>query len=243
MRRLPLLVSLPHAGLEVPSQVADLCVLPPREIERDSDEGAAAIYTPLRDRVARFVSTDIARAIVDLNRAEDDRRKDGVVKTHTCWDVPVYRESPDEVRIEALLERYYRPYHRRLTLGAGISEVVVGVDCHTMATVGPPVGPDAGATRPLVCLSNAESACSRVWLERLGECFRRVFGTDAVLLNRPFRGGHITRRHAQELPWVQVELSRTAQLSDAAKAAGVMQALADWCHSLPVTPELEPRLA
>jgi len=27
MKRLPLLVSLPHAGLEIPSQVADLCVL------------------------------------------------------------------------------------------------------------------------------------------------------------------------------------------------------------------------
>jgi N-formylglutamate amidohydrolase len=44
----------------------------------DGDEGAAEIYD-LKDHAAEFVTTDIARAIVDLNRAEDDRRPDGVV--------------------------------------------------------------------------------------------------------------------------------------------------------------------
>jgi len=208
-------------------------LLTPREIEHDGDEGAAAIYLPLRDHVFGFVSTGIARAIVDLNRAEDDRHKDGVVKTHTCWDVPVYREMPDESLVEALLENYYRPYHQRLSSEAAATELLVGVDCHTMAAVGPPVAPDAGAERPLVCLSNAESTCPRVWLEQLGECFRAAFGTDDVRLNDPFRGGHITRSHARELPWVQIELSRTTELSNDAKSAGVSKALAAWCRSLP----------
>ena len=45
---------------------------------------AAAIYCPLEQYVGAFVTIDIARAIVDLNQAEDDFRKDGVIKTHTC---------------------------------------------------------------------------------------------------------------------------------------------------------------
>jgi len=35
------------------------------------------------------------------------------------------------------------------------SGVMLGIDCHTMAAKGPPIGPDPGKERPLVCLSNA----------------------------------------------------------------------------------------
>ena len=41
------------------------------------DVEAAEIYD-LRERVAEFLTTDVARAVLDLNRAPDDRRPDGV---------------------------------------------------------------------------------------------------------------------------------------------------------------------
>ena len=231
MSRLPILVSLPHAGLDVPAEVADLCALSPREIERDGDVGAREIYAGLGDEAAGFVTTDVARAIVDLNRHEDDRRKDGVVKTHTCWDVPVYRRFPDEATIETLLDRYHRPYHRTLDRHASTGSFRLGLDCHTMAAIGPPVGPDPGAKRPLVCLSNADGTCPSEWLVALADCFRRAFDTDDVRINEPFRGGHIIRRHAGALSWIQLELSRTHDLSNADKAAGVLGALAEsWNH-------------
>ena len=88
--KLPVLLSVPHGGLEVPSEVAHICALTPKEIAEDGDEGARELYD-LENHVAGFVDTDVARAIIDLNRAEDDFSKDGVIKTHTCWDVPVYR--------------------------------------------------------------------------------------------------------------------------------------------------------
>ena len=92
----PLLLSVPHAGLTIPSEVANLCLLTKNEIIEDGDEGAAEIYLPLENEVSALVTTVVARAIVDMNRAEDDRGKDGVVKTHTCWDVQIYSEPPSE---------------------------------------------------------------------------------------------------------------------------------------------------
>ena len=89
--KLPILMSVPHAGLQVPPEAAPCCCLTESEIIADGDDGAAEIYD-LADHVAEYVTTGIARAIVDQNRAVDDRRADGVVKTHTCWNVPVYRE-------------------------------------------------------------------------------------------------------------------------------------------------------
>ncbi len=224
--KLPLLISVPHAGLRVPAEASPYCRLTAREIAEDGDEGAARIYA-LADEVATFVTTDVARAIVDLNRAEEDRSKDGVVKTHTCWDVPVYREPPSAELVETLLASFYRPYHRRLTAAAG-PDLLLAIDCHTMAAHGPPVGPDPGVERPRVCLGNADGTCPDEWLGSLARCFETAFECE-VSINHPFRGGFITRSHAVEMPWVQLELSRAPFTDDADKRERVLSALRSWC--------------
>ena len=81
---LPLLLSVPHAGVEVPAEAEAHCILTPAQIAADGDEGAAEIYA-LADKVEGHITTHVARAIVDLNRAPDDFGPDGVVKTRTCW--------------------------------------------------------------------------------------------------------------------------------------------------------------
>jgi len=226
---LPLLLSVPHAGLAVPPEVRELCVLTAADILADSDEGAEAVYGGLRDRAAAFVTTDIARAVVDLNRAENDFRKDGVIKTHTCWDVPVYREPPSRALIERLLAAYHRPYHARLSAAA--RSVRCGVDCHTMAAQGPPVGPDPGRPRPAVCLSHAGFTCPDSWLASMARAFEEAFERP-VSLNEPFRGGFIVRSHAAEMPWVQVELSRDPHLDLEEKSRRVGEALTRWCRAM-----------
>jgi N-formylglutamate deformylase len=223
--RLPLLISLPHAGLHIPPEVASSCIMSEEEIRQDGDEGAADIYR-LADEAAAFVTTDVARAIVDVNRAEDDRRRDGVVKTHTCWNAPVYREFPPESVIGELLKSHYHPYHQRL--GRAASGVLLGIDCHTMAAEGPPVGPDPGKKRPLLSLCHADGTCPDNWLRSMAKCLEGAFRT-AVAINDPFRGGFIIRSHAHELPWIQLEISRGPVMSTAEKRDRVLAALRDWC--------------
>jgi formiminoglutamase len=225
--RLPLLLSVPHAGLRVPPEAEPYCLLTPRQVADDGDEGAAEIYA-LESQVAAYQTTDVARAIVDLNRAPDDRGPDGVVKTHTCWNVPVYRQFPPQQVVEALLQRYFWPYQQGLTrLAAG--EAMLGVDCHTMLAKGPPIGPGPGVERPWVCLSNGDGTCPQPWIESLRSCFQEVFA-GPVTINHPFQGGYITRTHSAELPWVQLELSRAPFLDWAEKRQRVLTALTDWCR-------------
>jgi formiminoglutamase len=220
-----LLLSVPHAGTWIPPEVKDICVLTEEEIIKDGDEGAAEIYLPLKDHVQALVSTEVARAILDMNRSQDDRGKDGIVKTHTCWDLPVYNNVLSEEQVEALINHYYIPYHARLiecTQGA-----VLGVDCHTMALKAPPVSSDPGAERPHLCLSNAGFTCPKEWIDSMAESFEFAFEKE-VRINDPFKGGYIIRSHAEELPWVQIEISRSPFFPTEEKYHRVLEALSRW---------------
>ncbi|UCE46708.1 MAG: N-formylglutamate amidohydrolase, partial [Phycisphaerales bacterium] len=129
---------------------------------------------------------------------------------------------------EILFDRYYRPYHRRLSQCAGAAKL--GVDCHTMAAVGPPSASDAGCDRPEICLSNAFRTCPQDWFDKLLYFFEESFGCE-VSVDRPFKGGHIVRSHSRELPWVQTELSRARFLENAEKRKRVLKALTLFCTS------------
>jgi formiminoglutamase len=222
---LPILLSVPHAGLQIPPEIEDLNLLTPEQIADDGDGGADQLYALERDVLA-FVDTEVGRPFVDMNRAPDDRRRDGVVKTHTCWDVQIYREPLPEETADALIELYHSPYHQRLSALAA-SGVKVGLDCHTMAAVGPPVGPDPGVERPAICLSDGDGTCPHEWLGELAMCLGRTFGRE-VAINHPFTGGYIIRSHASELPWIQIEFSRAPFTPIDEKRARLLQALTSW---------------
>ena len=226
MSKLPLVISVPHAGLRVPAEVEDVCSLSAQEIADDGDGGAAKIYS-FQAEVEAFVTTDVARAIVDMNRAPDDRRPDGVVKTHTCWNVPVYRRPLRESEVEGLLGNYHAPYHDQLSELGRSGQWPLGIDCHTMAESGPPVGPDHGKERPWICLSNGDGTCPPTWIEDLRACFAELLD-GPININDPFRGGYVTRSHGAEMPWMQLEMSRAPFLTIDAKRQMVLTVFSKW---------------
>jgi N-formylglutamate deformylase len=231
---LPLILSVPHAGLAIPPGVAAVNLLTPEEIAQDGDEGAAAVFLPLAPLVAAFVSTPIARAFVDMNRARDDLRKDGVVKTHTCWDVPIYSRQLAADEVEELLVSHYDPYHA--ALAERTQGVRLGIDCHTMAASGPPVGPDPGKPRPRICLGNGRGeTCPDDVVGALADSLHAHFGCE-VALNEPFSGGFITRSRPGGIPWVQLELSREDWLPLPEKNRRLGEALTEFCASGMVQP-------
>jgi hypothetical protein len=126
-----------------------------------------------------------------------------------------------------LAEQYYRPYHDRLRdLASG--DVELGIDCHTMAAAGPPVGPDAGRKRPHLCLSNADGTLPPAWLADFAGCLASAFGFQPSI-NDPFMGGFIVRSHSAEIPWVQLEVSRGPFLPIAEKRKRFLEALRCFC--------------
>lgn len=226
---LPIGVSVPHGGLVVPEEVKDICVLRPDDIRQDSDEGAWEIYN-LGGEVSSYHRALVARAIVDVNRAPDDFRPDGVVKTETSYERQVWSRELRPPEIAELIERYHYPYHAAL---ASSEDVVLFVDCHTMAEVGPPIGPGPGIPRPAVCLSDGDGQTSPPgWMDALRVCFEDAFETE-VAVNDPFKGGYITLTHGAKSPWVQLELSREASTSLDEKRTRVLESLTAFVRERP----------
>lgn len=240
--RLPVLISVPHGGLEVPPKLSSLCRLGLPALLGDGDTWSTYLYA-LEDQVQSYHRFEYARAVLDLNRAPGDRppaNPDGVVKTITVsgeqvWDNPAGLE--EEV-INYLLDNYYYPYHESLAEAAGLEGVRLGLDCHTMLAEAPGNSFVAGEKRPLVCLSNlgnreGEEAgepvtASPVLIRSLAGALEKRLASSAkkadlpaVLINQPFGGGYITRKHgsAGKIPWIQVEFNRCLYLTSEPRSA------------------------
>ena len=115
---LPLLVSVPHDGREIPAAIAARMTPAGRDIP-DTDWHVARLYGFVRDMGASTVIARYSRYVVDLNRPESDERMyerqlaTGLCPTRTFAGADIYRNAGGvsaQDRRERI-ERYWRPYH------------------------------------------------------------------------------------------------------------------------------------
>jgi formiminoglutamase len=232
---LPIIQSIPHAGFGVPAEIKDLLVLSERDIYNDCDLWADLHYdfsqpelgSPAGSEIngrapLAVVTTDIARALIDVNRKPDDlKNPDGMIKSRSSYGAPNYKRPLRRDEMLALRTRYYHPYHERMetALSAHAGRVRLLLDCHNMAQRSPDAYAHAGKPRPLICLANLGDSkgepksggpavtCAPNLLRAAGEIAESLFADMTLLepagpvavvgLNRPFPGGYIIRRYTQ----------------------------------------------
>jgi N-formylglutamate deformylase len=231
--RHPLLMSIPHGGDEVPPEVSDRVMVTARDIFYDADALTRKLFD-FKSNVVAAIEMQIARAIVDVNRAPDDRPPqnwDGVIKSLTTNGTPVYKKDmfPDDTLIGRLLQRYYFPFHEKLDYLLEHHDIKLALDCHSMQNHAPPTSENPARERPLICLSNRGDGrgmpttergpitCPPEWIQELAESFRRVFTNEGtVTINNPFFGGFISQFHYRRtgIPWIQIEINRKLYLAE-----------------------------
>lgn len=234
-RPLPILISIPHGGMIVPPKLRRFCRLNLADILYDGDTYSADLYA-VEEEVESWHCFNLARAVVDLNRAPDDRpplNPDGVVKTVTLAGQNIWKDPAGlgPSNIDYLLKEYYYPYHRRLEESMRTGRIELAIDCHTMLADAPACDKNAGMKRPLVCLSNrgdergeeagqpltAPPSLLRELAHILEGRLKDIAAAKApaVRLNDPFKGGYITARHGTSgnVPWIQVEFNRSLYLA------------------------------
>lgn len=223
---LPIIQSCPHAGLDAPPEVAGRLAVSATDIYNDADLWVGLHYDFSHPDVGgsgslAFVSTPIARMLVDVNRKPEEMGHwDGPVKEKSSYKRPIYRTPLEPWLRQALFDRYWQPYHMALAAActAHAGEALLLLDCHTMAQHSPDGYSRAGAARPLICLANLGDhtgeagqepvSCPPALLRAAGEMAAEIFAglelleprageppPPVVALNSPFPGGYILRRY------------------------------------------------
>jgi N-formylglutamate amidohydrolase len=162
----PVIVEVPHAGLEVQAPFLEPLTAPARSIARDADLYVDALYQDAPADGATVLVARASRYVIDVNRSEGDvdgevveggradvRMQHGLVWRATSEGEPALARKLSRAELEERLDLVWRPYHREL---AAIIErkrarfgIAVVLAAHSMPSADrvsrPPGRQDAGS--------------------------------------------------------------------------------------------------
>lgn len=236
----PIILSVPHAGRDYPAAMTPMLRVPQTALLPLEDRHVDTLaHAALGDEML-FVQR-LARAWIDLNRAEDDRDPLldlgaaskglsarsakvrgglGLVPRRLAGVGDLWRAPLRASDVEARLAHDHRPYHAALSAALAAARarfgIAVLVDLHSM----PGLGPVQDVARIVIGDRFGQSAAARL-----------VSSIEAVIdarglrqaLNTPYAGGHILERHAdplRQIHAIQIEVDRRLYLDAAGDAPG-----------------------
>lgn len=223
-----LVLSIPHDGLEVPSEIADRFTESALALP-DTDWHVGRLYGFASELGATVLSARLSRYVVDLNRAPDGellypgRFETRLVPIQTFDGAPIYAGAPpDDAEVEVRRARYWAPYHEALQAELDRVRARHGYallwDAHSIRSRVPSLFegrlPDLniGSAKGLSC---AEHRAWAVW-----SVADQANGRDAVRDGR-FKGGYITRNYGRPeegIHALQLELVQATYMDESSFA-------------------------
>ncbi len=223
---LPLLISIPHAGTEMPIELRRRLTLAAQALP-DTDWHVDSLYEFARELGASVLIAHYSRYVVDLNRAPDSKPlyesipTSSVCPTRTFGEEPIYlHEEPDSKEIAERINNYWRPYHdclqqelERLHAEHGIALLW---DAHSVASEVP--GLFEGVLPEFNFGTRDDVSCPRAIAEPLLDLITRD-GKYSAVLNGRFKGGYITEHYGrpeQRRLAIQLELAQRVYMEESA---------------------------
>ncbi|MEM7199069.1 MAG: N-formylglutamate deformylase [Planctomycetota bacterium] len=223
----PLLISVPHAGTDVPPALAARMTQQGRALA-DTDWWVDRLYRDLaRELGAGLLVAAQSRYVIDLNRPPDGtnlypgRPTPELVPRDTFAGEPVWQtgEAPTESEVQERLAQHWMPYHEKLQATLTALKARHGFarlwDAHSIRGEVPRLFD--GRLPDLSLGTGGGSSCATGLRDRLGEIAANANGYSAVLDGR-FRGGYITRHYGQPatgIDAVQLELVQACYMDEA----------------------------
>jgi N-formylglutamate deformylase len=222
---LPLLISVPHAGLEVPEAIGRRLTTLGRELI-DTDWYVDQLYAFARELGASIIKANYSRYVVDMNRAADSSSlyvanpTSPVCTTLTFTGEPIYMsgQEPEPAEIGARVEEYWRPYHEQIAAELARIKQEHGSallwDAHSIASEVP--GLFNGVLPEFNLGTRDHASCPR----EVANALLDIITTDGkygAVLNGRFKGGYITHhygRPADGVYAVQLELSQRTYMNE-----------------------------
>lgn len=213
-RPIPVIASLPHSGVFIPDDLANLYHPDHLKRLRNTDWYLDQIYDFLPDLGISTVHANFSRYVIDVNRPVGRDTLVGVynknaVYSHDTFGEPILRDKDADLRLNRRINDFYVPYHRVLTAMVNALRAEFGfayvLDLHSFAH---------GVAQD-ICLGAKQGNKTAPNLQPVMDAAFLKNGF-TVAHNGPFSGGHITR-HYGAMPRVealQIELKYNQYLTD-----------------------------
>jgi len=230
----PVLVEVPHSGLQVPPEVESEIDATPLSMLRDSDIYVDQLYQRAPENGATLLVSRVSRYVVDLNRGPDDVDSAAVPRHPKARHIPargvVWRARTDGTpllrapltvqQFTRRLELFYEPYHRTLReVAAQIREQhgrVVILAAHSMPSAGRRMlGGGAVRRADVVPGTRGRSTADGRIIDLIDSHFREA-GL-SVKHDDPYRGGWTTSSYGAPKRGqhaVQIELNRALYVDE-----------------------------
>ena len=222
----PLLISIPHAGVEVPSRIQRRFTAAGRDLP-DTDWYVDQLYEFARDMGASIIKANFSRYVVDLNRSPDSQPlyesnvTSPVCPSLTFTGEAIYADgyAPEDSEVQRRVGEYWEPYHRRLSDELTRIKELHGRallwDAHSIASEVPTL---FDGLLPAFNFGTRDHASCP---EHIARSLVQLVEADDVFtaaLNARFKGGYITLRHGRPdhgVYAVQLELAQRTYMNEA----------------------------
>jgi N-formylglutamate deformylase len=240
----PLVVEVPHAGLEIAPQFLEPLAAPARSIARDADLYVDRLYDLSPAEGATMLVARASRYAIDVNRSESDvdgevvegaraepRMHHGLIWRTTSDGEGVLSRRLTREELDERLNLVWRPYHRELTAIVaqkvakfGFAVVVAAHSMPSIERVGGQGGPARDARTPVAAgrrradvvpgTRGRRSAAPR-FIEAM-EAHAKEQGW-SVRHDDPYAGGFTTQHYGrpdENVHVLQIELARRLYLDE-----------------------------
>jgi N-formylglutamate deformylase len=223
--KLPLLLSMPHVGTDIPDEVVP-ALAPCALAKADTDWHLAELYAFAQEMGASTLAARWSRYVIDLNRPpEDTNLYPGQDTTGLCPVDTFGREklylpgmAPSEAEVERRLARYWRPYHEQLRAELerllALHGRVVLWDAHSIGSTVPRF---FEGRLPDLNFGTADGKSCAGALEHMVAGIAREHGRYSVAVNGRFKGGYITRRYGrphEQVHAIQLEMCQCLYMDE-----------------------------
>lgn len=219
---LPLLVSIPHDGRQLPCEIAGTMTPGGRAIP-DTDWHVRRLYDFVTELGASLICAEYSRYVVDVNRPADDtalyegQLSTGLCPTRTFAGEDIY-EGGASIDVASRVREFWRPYHERIA--ATLVELrqrhgyALLWDAHSIQSRVPALFD--GELPDLNFGTWDDRSCDPAIAARLMAVLEPE--PYSSVLNGRFTGGYITRRYgdpANKVHAVQLELAQRVYMDEA----------------------------
>jgi N-formylglutamate deformylase len=222
--KLPLLVSIPHMGTYLPSELREDMTnvvggLP------DTDWHLDQLYDFAANMGASMICARVSRYVIDLNRPPDGaslypgQTTTGLCPHETFHGEPVYRDGrePGDAEVARRVEQYWRPYHD--ALAQKIQELrrqhgyVLLWEAHSINSLLPRLF--EGKLPSFNFGTNDRRSCGAAVQDAIVRMAEKLPYTSVV--NGRFKGGYITRHYgvpSEGVHAIQLEMAQDVYMNE-----------------------------